>query len=371
MAQRFWNLQNASPNWNATAPTNWGSASNTADSVSVPDSTSDVFFDGVGGGANNATLSASISVNSIDMTGYANTLTHNSSVILTVAGNGVNFKLATGMTYTKGSNSTSKVLFSGTSGTTLITSNGKAFGSVTLDGIGGTWQAQDAMTVNGTLTLTNGTFDNNSQSSSFGNLSSSNANIRTLTLGASAHTISLTVATTATLTFSTSTNLTFNAGGSTIKFTANSSSGTTAIWGTGLTFNNVWVATSGTGVFSSTGTTTMNNLKLDAGRTMSNVTSGDTLTISSLTAVGTAGAGVITLQSGANGQTWNLSKASGIVSCDYLSLRDSAAAGGATFYAGANSTNTSGNSGWIFTAAPTGANATAIGSMTGVGSITL
>lgn len=53
----------------------------------------------------------------------------------------------------------------------------------------------------------------------------------------------------------------------------------------------------------------------------------------------------------AGGQA-TLSKSSGIVSCDYLSLKDSVATGGATWYAGSHSTNVSGNSGWIFTGSP-------------------
>jgi hypothetical protein len=42
----------------------------------------------------------------------------------------------------------------------------------------------------------------------------------------------------------------------------------------------------------------------------------------------------------------------GIVNCDYLSIKDSNAIGGANWYAGANSTNVSNNTGWIFTAPP-------------------
>ena len=47
-----------------------------------------------------------------------------------------------------------------------------------------------------------------------------------------------------------------------------------------------------------------------------------------------------------------LSKSSGTVSVDYLSIRDTNATGGADWYAGANSTNVSNNTGWIFTAPP-------------------
>jgi hypothetical protein len=56
--------------------------------------------------------------------------------------------------------------------------------------------------------------------------------------------------------------------------------------------------------------------------------------------------------------TGDVTKASGTVSCDYLSLSSSDAAGGAAFYAGANSTNGGSNTGWIFTAPPAATGAT-------------
>lgn len=46
--------------------------------------------------------------------------------------------------------------------------------------------------------------------------------------------------------------------------------------------------------------------------------------------------------------------ASGNVVCDYLVLQDVDATGGATFYAGANSTDVSGNTGWLFESPPSG-----------------
>jgi hypothetical protein len=47
-----------------------------------------------------------------------------------------------------------------------------------------------------------------------------------------------------------------------------------------------------------------------------------------------------------------LSKASGTVSADFLSISRSTATGGASWYAGANSTDGGNNSGWVFTAPP-------------------
>src|SRR3989344_968076 len=187
-ANRYWVGGGSSANWNATTPTNWGSASNTQDDASVPGASDDVFFDGVGTGNSASTISASITINSLDMTGYANTLTHNASVTLTHDSSGV-FKLASGMTYTLGNVRTSAVTFTGISGTTAITTAGKTVGNITLSGTRGTWQLQDALTPSGDLQLDRGTFDSNSQTMIMGTLSVSGTNARTLTLGSSAITI--------------------------------------------------------------------------------------------------------------------------------------------------------------------------------------
>ena len=66
------------------------------------------------------------------------------------------------------------------------------------------------------------------------------------------------------------------------------------------------------------------------------------------------GDGRISLVSSTPGTKATLSKANGSVSSDYLVLQDSAALGGAGWYAGAHSINVSNNSGWIFTPPPLG-----------------
>lgn len=66
---------------------------------------------------------------------------------------------------------------------------------------------------------------------------------------------------------------------------------------------------------------------------------------------GTVG-NLITLGSNSAGVQRSFIKSTGVVVCDYLSISDSNAQGGGTFYAGANSTNGGNNAGWIFTAPP-------------------
>jgi len=78
---------------------------------------------------------------------------------------------------------------------------------------------------------------------------------------------------------------------------------------------------------------------------------GTTLTVTTFNVNGASSGAHLTLKSSTNGTAWNLSVASGTVSCVFLSLQDSHAAGGASFYA-SQSTNTSGNTGWNFTQPP-------------------
>lgn len=78
-------------------------------------------------------------------------------------------------------------------------------------------------------------------------------------------------------------------------------------------------------------------------------TAGTTTTITSAFNVnGTAGK-LMTVNSSTAGTAWNLVFSGvGIINCDYLSLQDSAASPARTWFAGNNSTNVSGNSGWQF-----------------------
>jgi len=62
---------------------------------------------------------------------------------------------------------------------------------------------------------------------------------------------------------------------------------------------------------------------------------------------GTAGY-PISVSATSSGTQAEFKKSSGVVCIDYMSIRDSKASGGATFYAGSNSTDLGNNSGWIF-----------------------
>ena len=111
-------------------------------------------------------------------TGFAGNVTNTA---ITIYGN---FKASTsGMTRTAG---TQTYTFAATSGTKTITTAAVVFDNpFTFNGVGGSWQLQDALTSGATrtCTLTNGTLDLNNFTLTTGLFSSNNSNTRTLAFG--------------------------------------------------------------------------------------------------------------------------------------------------------------------------------------------
>jgi hypothetical protein len=284
---------------------------------------------------------ASHTARNVDFTGYAGTWNATSTGV--VYGN---FKLSSGMTLTASANA---MRFGATSGTKQITTNAKTINfPLTFDGVGGTFQLQDALTMGSTrtATLTNGTLD------LFG---------KTLTVG------------TAFTTGTGTKNLTFNGGTlvcpdpNTTSFNNASPTGFTTTAGTGTGAISMTAATAKTFVGGgSTFNCTLNQggagaLTISGSNTFSNITNtvqpasilftaGTTSTFTNFSLSGTSG-NLITIGS-VTAASHTLSKASGTVSADFLSISRSTATGGAGWYAGANSTDGGNNSGWIFTAPP-------------------
>lgn len=154
-ADRYWVGGGASANWNATGNTNWGTASGTQDNASVPGVDDNVIFDNHANGNTPCTLTASTTINSLVMTGWVNTLTHNASVILTIDGQnggGDSLILASGMTYTT-TPATSRITFTGV-GTSDITTAGIVVPNITFNNAGDTFQLLDGLNSNGTSTTT-------------------------------------------------------------------------------------------------------------------------------------------------------------------------------------------------------------------------
>lgn len=345
MANRYW--VGGSGTWN-TSTTNWSATSGGAGGASVPTAADNVFFDQIGtytvtvDGARSC-LNLTVSAGIVSFQGvfpFGGTLNIYGSLSLIAA-------------TTFGSIYRIRLYFRATTTGQTITTNGVliANSSVYFIGVGGSWILQDALTVGVLVEHTNGTIDLNGK-----------------TLTAAAY-----------QTFAGAKNITFNGGrlvltdtgGSPFNNTNSSGFTTTAGTGTGTismagggtnsrtfiggnsTFNcTLNLGGAGTGTLTITGNNTFNNITNTVQPVTVLFTAGTTNTFNNFNLNGTAG-NLITIGS-ATAASHTLSKASGIVSGNYLSITDSTATGGASWYAGANSTNVSGNTGWIFANAPVG-----------------
>jgi hypothetical protein len=148
----------------------------------------------------------------IDMSTRTNAMTLALSTAYTVYGNWIN---GSGTTIS----GAQSPIFSG-GGNTTLTSAGKTFSSgITVDKSTATFTLADALNIGGnTLTLTSGTFDTGNFNVTGGVLSSTNSNVRTLTLGSSI----ITLSNNDPINTATATNLTINNGTSWISCTGNS-----------------------------------------------------------------------------------------------------------------------------------------------------
>jgi hypothetical protein len=107
----------------------------------------------------------------------------------------------------------------------------------------------------------------------------------------------------------------------------------------------------GAGALTISGSNTFDTISNSVQPTTFTFTIATTQTVNSFNVAGIAGS-LVTINSSTATSTATLSKPSGIVYGSYLTIRDSTATGGATWYAGPTSTNTSNNTGWVFTQLP-------------------
>jgi hypothetical protein len=274
----------------------------------------------------------------VDFTGFAGTWTK--SVGSNIFGN---LKLSTGMTI---ASDATDLTFQATSGTQQITSNNRTINfPVVFNNVGATSQLQDAMVVDTTRTtnLYNGTLDLQSFTLSTGLFTSTNSNARTLAFGTGQ--ISITGTGTAWDT-ATTTGLTVTGTG-TISLTSASAK---TFSGGGFSYSGITINQGGAGTLTIEGSNTFGNITNTIQPASILFTAGTTSTFTNFNLSGTSG-NLITIGS-VTAASHTLSKASGTVSSDFLSISRSTATGGADWYAGANSTNGGNNSGWIFTAPP-------------------
>jgi hypothetical protein len=330
----YWNLA-GSQNWSATGWATSSGGSPNANNFPLPQDTA--VFDNAGS-ITTVTIDLNWALPSIDFSGRTSSVTFATSTNSpTIYGS---ITLGSGVTIS----GTSSITFKNAS-TKTITSAGKTFTqSLTFD-VGST-QLGGALTTSGLVTLSGGTF--NTAGYAVSSLYFfSNTNFRTLTLGSSTWTITGSGATAWDSPYDA--NFTVSAASSTINMSsslAKTFTGGTYTWGTlnqggagaltvvanGATFGNITNTTQPATITFTAGDTIYFNAFSLSG------TFGNLITINSTTFLGVA----------------TLSKVGGgTVSSDYLLIRNSTATGAsALWYAGANSTNSGNNLGWIFTAPP-------------------
>ncbi len=339
-----WWRSSGTANWNNTASwsfTDGGTADVTAFPLAQDTATIGSTYPTSGA---TVSLNAAYNVGTIDMSARtSSTMTLSTSANTpTIYGNWIN---GTGTTLT----GTGGMTFAGRV-TQDITSAGKSFTQIlSFNSPSGTVRLQDAFNSGsaGVHTLFAGTFDCNGYNATWFRFSTSGSLSKTYSVGSGTTTVTgggvnafnmgagtnVSVTGTGTISLTSASAQTFSGGGIQTYPTLNQG-GAGALTITGSNgFTDI------TNTYSATGATTIT------------FTAGTTQTVSNFTATGTVGK-VLTINSSSAGSAATLSKASGTVSVDYMSIRDSTATGGASWYAGANSTNVSGNTGWIFTAPP-------------------
>jgi hypothetical protein len=279
---------------------------------------------------------------SIDFTGYAGTLAATATTAIIYG----NLKLSTGMTLTA---TASQLNFGATSGVKQITTNSQTIDQpITFNGVGGTFQLQDALTSGSTrsIVLTNGTLDLNGKTCTVGSAFATGVGTKNLTFNGG--TLVCPAAATNAFINNNPTGFTTTAGTGTgtISMTAATAK---SFQGNGSTFN-CTLNQGGAGDLTITGSNTFSNITNTVQPASILFTAGTTSTFSNFSLSGTSG-NLITIGS-VTAASHTLSKSSGTVSSDFLSISRSTATGGAGWYAGANSTDGGNNSGWIFTAPP-------------------
>lgn len=322
---------------NATSA--WSTTSGGSGGASIPLPQDTVIFNAASGAGTYSQNVARIGA-SIDFTGFTRTLS-NAAAWETYG----DVKLATGMTV------------SGTGGALTLAGRGSpVFTPATK-----TWTSSLVVNcANGTYTLGGNFLSNRTGAGAF-SIASGTFNDASFSVGitASSGTFSInggTLTASGTWTFSQTNTATFwSNGGGTVNHTGTivvggSSTLVRTFAGGGGSYGTLtYVLAGSTGQLTISGNNTFDTINFsDASnaRTLSLAAGATNTILTAFNVNGTAGK-LMTITSAS---TSALTKASGVVSCDYLAIDHSFATGGAAWYAGANSTDNGNNTGWIFTA---------------------
>jgi hypothetical protein len=327
MADRFWVGGTAS--WDGTAGTKWAATSGGAGGESVPTPADDVFFDANSSGT--CTIAAgNTGAKSINCTGFTGGIA--GTALITVAGS---ITLDAGQTYTH----TGTVTITGTG---TLTTAGKTFSAVTVNGSGIAVTLGDALnTATRVTAVSQGTFDTDNFNVTCITLNMDGTSARTVNLGSSTITLSNQ------LRFLTSTNLTINAGTSQINI-----SGNNGVQGSGsFTLHNVSFTSTAAGSRQINGANTFNDLTLNASATgLSQLQLSDDQTVNgTFTCAGSSSIARGFVRSNVIGTTRTITAA--VVSANDCDFRDITIAGVAAPISPTRAGDCGGNSGITFPAA--------------------
>lgn len=330
---------------------NWSDVTKWTSRVPLPQD--DVLMSGVTGGTITADMPRM--GRSINWTGASGTpLFSKGSTAISVFGS---MTLISAMTIS----GTSTITFGGRSSYTL-TSAGIAYtGIVNISAPSGTYTLADAFSNNDQFQVQFGSFVTNNFNLTCLTFQGAFTSTRSLTLGTS--TITITNASSSTpWSYGTTTGLTFSGASATILIST-TATGTRTFAGGGLTYGTLtYIVAGSTGQLNITGSNTFNTINFsDASnaRTLA-FTAGTTTTVGTFNVNGTSGKNM-TIQS-ITAATHTLTSSSQ-QSVDFVTPTNSTVNASPVWYAGANSTDGTGNTNWIFTAPPTATFGASGGSM--------
>lgn len=346
MADRYW--VGGTATWDSTAGSKWATSSGGASGAAAPTAADDVYFDAASSGT--VTLSSSTVARSINCTGFTGTISHPAATTISIgdatagAGN-IALLLVSGMTYTLGNATTSAINFVSTSATVqTITTAGKTLAQLTFNGVGGSWQLADSLTLGSAaaIFLTRGTLDFNGTTSTIGGLDLEGANARTLTLGSATLTIIGSAASSGNaMTFITTTNLTISANTASINITGSGNvNGTGNFNGASITVNPAGIVRFGAPTGSAL---TFANVTLlgAANKTTAPSLRGSLTVTGTLTITGNSVVNRMLFTSNSEGTAVSVSAAAvALTNCDF---RDISASGAAAPWTGTSLGNAQGN----------------------------
>jgi len=351
MATKYWGPSaggSSTGTWDASSVTNWfDNLARTVRSTVAPTSADDVVFDAASD--NGAIFTVTVGTGAVCRDITAGSLDFTMTLAGTAAWSiygSLTFP-ATNFTRTY----TGDITFAATTTGKTITTNGVQLttGALVLAGTGGEWILGSAITIGG-INLFSGTLRSNNFNITAANIFSSYSNVRALYLGSS--TVTLSVG--GLIDFTNKTNLTFDAGTSSIVGLAASPT----FIGNGLTFYNVSFTSTAAGTITITGANTFNNLSVTslAATGIKNISVGANQTINGTLTLGAANTAIrrMFVRSDVVGTPRTITLNGSLAALDDVDFRDIVAAGTvATPWTGTRLGNCLGNSNITFDAPKT------------------